>query len=453
VSRNQPITNKPPLSREEEADRALRNTEIGPGWAWGASAAFLCLIVAVPLMQLTMDMREGSGQPPSLLRVFKLLPSLRDVRSARTPGRMLALLPQEQAIRDYEDDLDANSVLTRWALPPMQVTLALAGAGNEQAYCGAEGWLFYRPDVDYVTGRGFLDPEVLRTRARKGEGQPVQPDPIPAIALFARQLKERGIELVVMPAPSKPMVQPEKLNPGFSSTQDALQNPSYSAFCDALRRNGVRLFDPTGVLIEAKRRTGRPQFLQTDTHWTPEAMELVADALARHIHASHLLPEIKPVAYQRRTETIENLGDIALMLKLPPGQTLYSSQRVSIHPVYGLDGAPWRPRKDADVLLMGDSYTGIYSLAGMGWGGGAGLAEQLCSSLQRPLDRIAINAGGSHATREQLLREMARGKDRLKGKRLVIWEFAMRDLMEGDWKLLSLPDARPSAAGTAPGIP
>jgi alginate O-acetyltransferase complex protein AlgJ len=76
----------------------------------------------------------------------------------------------------------------------------------------------------------------------------------------------------------------------------------------------------------------------------------------------------------------------------------------------------------------------------MGWGEGAGFAEQLSYHLRRPLDRIVINAGGSHTTRQQLRRELARGKDRLAGKRLVIWQFAMRDLMEGDWKLLPLPE-------------
>jgi alginate O-acetyltransferase complex protein AlgJ len=91
--------------------------------------------------------------------------------------------------------------------------------------------------------------------------------------------------------------------------------------------------------------------------------------------------------------------------------------------------------------LLGDSYSNIFSLSGMGWGNGAGFAERLSYRLKRPLDKIVINDGGSYTTREELLREYARGKDRLKGKRLVIWEFAMRDLADGDWKRLDLPQA------------
>ena len=35
------------------------------------------------------------------------------------------------------------------------VTAWLKG-GNEDAYCGRDGWLFYRRDIDSLTGRGFL---------------------------------------------------------------------------------------------------------------------------------------------------------------------------------------------------------------------------------------------------------------------------------------------------------
>ncbi len=445
MSLTQPILGKPSLSREEEADLALRNTTIGSDWAWILVLAFLSMIVSVPLLQFAVERSRNSSHPPQPVQVFSLLPSFRNLRAIRTPGDVLHLLPKEPAIRDYESDLENSSILTEWILPPMQAALSQWGVGNEQAYCGVGGCLFYRPDVNYLTDRGFLDPAVLKARRRKGEGAAIQPDPLPTLARFNQQLKERGIELIVMPAPSKPMIQPEQLSPAFSSRQAALQNESYKKFRDALRREGIRLFDPSEALIEAKRRTGQPQFLQTDTHWTPEAMERVAHELAWYIRSQNLLRDAGTVNYRRKNETPENQGDLALMLKLPPYQTLYVPQRVRIHPVQTSDGKAWRPRKDAEVLLLGDSYSNIYSLDGMGWGKGAGFAEQLSYDLKRPLDRIVINDGGSYSTREQLLRENARGKDRLKGKRLVIWEFAMRDLIEGDWKRLDFPAARESA--------
>jgi hypothetical protein len=56
------------------------------------------------------------------------------------------------------------------------------------------------------------------------------------------------------------------------------------------------------------------------------------------------------------------------------------------------------------------------------------------------------NSDASFATREILSNELARGRDRLAGKKLVIWEFAARELSFGNWKLLDLKlgEAKPS---------
>jgi alginate O-acetyltransferase complex protein AlgJ len=45
-----------------------------------------------------------------------------------------------------------------------------------------------------------------------------------------------------------------------------------------------------------------------------------------------------------------------------------------------------------------------------------------------------------------LSNELARGRDRLAGKKLVVWEFAARELSFGNWKLLDLKlgEAKPS---------
>jgi alginate O-acetyltransferase complex protein AlgJ len=145
------------------------------------------------------------------------------------------------------------------------------------------------------------------------------------------------------------------------------------------------------------------------------------------------------VAYQRRTVEVRQLGDIATMLKLPPGQQIYAPQRVEVKQVLTPSGGLWQPEPDAEILLLGDSFSNIYSLSGLGWGEAGGFAEQLSFALRRPLDCILVNAGGSYSTRQRLCQQMARGKDRLAGKRLVIWQFAMRDLLVGDWKLLDLP--------------
>jgi len=103
------------------------------------------------------------------------------------------------------------------------------------------------------------------------------------------------------------------------------------------------------------------------------------------------------------------------------------------------NGEPWQPTRGAPVLLLGDSFTNIYSMDALGWGTHGGLGALLSWQLGQPADVIAINAGGAHAARQALVADLARGNDRLAHTKVVIWQFATRELSFGDWKLLDLP--------------
>ena len=71
----------------------------------------------------------------------------------------------------------------------------------------------------------------------------------------------------------------------------------------------------------------------------------------------------------------------------------------------------------------------------MGWGKSAGLVEHLSAELLRPIDSIVINDGGAFATHQTLVQE----PDRLIGKRVLVYQFASRELFSGNWKVLSIP--------------
>jgi alginate O-acetyltransferase complex protein AlgJ len=160
-------------------------------------------------------------------------------------------------------------------------------------------------------------------------------------------------------------------------------------------------------------------------------MELVAERLVQQIRSRGLLPDAPPAGYRTEPQEVQHLGDIAVMLDLPDRQSLYPPETAVIRRVLAPDGAPWRPTRTADVLVLGDSFSNIFSLASMRWGDSAGLIEQVSYLLQRPVDRIVQNDEGAYATRAMLRRA---GDERLAGKRLVIWQFAARELAFGDWK-------------------
>lgn len=412
---------KAKLTREEVAMVELGQTTISPATSWLLVVSLLLSVVAVPVVEHAISF--ANGETPVAWRIFTTAPS-------------------ERAFFEFERDLEDSSVIGAAVLPRVQSLLVSVGAGNEQAYVGPDGWLFYRPGFDYVTGRGFLAPSVLRARRLGGKSwdQPPVPDPIAAIVSFRNQLAVRGIELLVMPTTVKPQLDPT----GRSGAADLpLQNPSYGAWLEAMQAANVRVFDPAAVLLSCEQ-----PFLKTDTHWTPEGMQAVAVALANELREQ--LSAVTEPIYQLQPSMHESLGDIATMMRLADEQTHFDSEQVLQYTVETVAGEPWQSDPSADVLVLGDSFSNIYSLASMGWGEHAGLVESLSLALQRPIDRITINDAGALQTRRALCDELRRGNDRLAGKKVVVWQFASRELAVGDWQILQLPEVAQEAVVRTP---
>ncbi len=449
-------------SREEIAQREIGRTDISAGHSWLMTISFLVTLVIPPTIQLCHELllSEKKGTPSSFA-LFRALPEVA-ATYRRAEGNVWnrVLVANRRllvSIEEYELQLQERSLLTQHWLGPTQKCLTkLAGLGNEKVYVGRDGWLFYRPDVDYLTGPGFLEPGVLHRRAIGGKQHrvPPQADPRPAIFEFHAQLARRGIRLILMPLPGKSAIHPEQLSSRFNDMREALENASFRRFKTEMETAGVLVFDPAPIMAHEKTASkNSSQFLRTDTHWTPDAMELVAERLTAFIERHCPLPPKPPIKFGERTREIANLGDTASMLHLPRNQTLFPLEKVKIREVVEPDGLKWKPDEGADVLLLGDSYTNIYSLPEMNWGVAAGLAERLSFALRRRLDRLARNDGGSHTVRQTLQQQLARGHDRLQGKRIVIWEFAVRELAFGDWKLLAMPERTPAPDGRPPASP
>ena len=431
------------FSREEAAEREIGRTSVRPFVRRFLVAALLLTLVAVPAAQYVHEAVRTRQLKPRALKFLSAFPAAGQA-FARADGIAGGVAAASASLRRdfkaFEKSLEDESLLVRHALPPVQEFAArFLGLGNEKVYLGREGWLFYRPDVDYVAGAGFLDPAVLRER---GRGSGIHPDPLPALVRFREDLAARGIRLLVVPVPVKPVIEPEHLSVRRRANGNPPQNPSFPQFLKELRQNGIDALDITPVLAADKAAGGPPCFLKTDTHWSPRTVERAAELVAAQ---TRLVPGARDSAFRRGpSKIVTNAGDLAVMLRLPPRSTLFPKETVEIHPVTEAGGAPCRNDPSAEILVLGDSFTNIYSGDDLGWGTGAGLAEQLSYALQRPVDCIAVNAGGASTARKTL----ALSPGRLAGKRLVVYEFAMRDLASGDWKVTPLVEPK---AEEAPG--
>ena len=409
-----------PAVSAEALRKGLIETHVSRLVAWEMIAAFLMIVYGVPAVQLGSELLER--QSPQVLALF-------------------SAAPVKQHLREWEETLCRVSIVKNLVQPVLQGALSDAGGfGNSQSVIGRDGWLYYRPGIDYVGGPGFLDELHFAARRRKMVKDlraPPQPDPRVAIREFSDQCTRMGARLIVVPIPDKAMLQPAELSRRLANDHSAAppNNPDFSRFVAELRADGIDVFDPTPATIGPDDKW----FLTQDTHWTPIWMWQVARDLAQYVRSRSELPEAISGRSQVEVETVRRVGDLVDMLKLPVLQDQFQPEQVEIRRVLDAQsGGPWRADPAAEVLLLGDSFTNIYSFAERGWGDSAGFAEQLSDALGLPLDRISRNDAGAYATRQMLSAEFAKGRNRLSGKKVVIWQFAMRELAVGDWKLIPL---------------
>ena len=297
--------------------------------------------------------------------------------------------------------------------------------------------MFYLPGLDYEVGPSVAEATTFDRAAQemvnKGTQASPQPDPRPALLALHRQSREAGIHLIVVPVPDKVMMQPAQLYSG-SGNPTALpvsNNVGYGQLAAEMRAAGVDWFDPAPQQV----RADDIRYLAQDTHWTPEYMDAVARDVAAHVQRTGLL-SAAPVPLRLVPQTVSRLGDLVDLLQLTKDQQLFAPQAVTTQQVIDeRSGGPVASDREAEVLLLGDSFTNIYSTQGMGWGTGAGFGQHLAYHLQRPIDVIAFN-GGAANVRTELARKP--NAARLGFKKVIVYQFAIRSLLEEHWEPVSM---------------
>ena len=398
--------------------------------AIGLSVLFSIGLLVIPII----DGFLGSWQEPAQKAregIPKVIGSLMGQR-VNTSSLMDANNAALAAIKSFETALEDSSALADVIRPPaLDALLRLGGAGSEEAYIGRDGWVFYRPDVDSL---------VMRQEKSNAAAQ--------GIVDFAAQLAARGVRLVVVPIPGKATIHPEKLSTGKTVFENPVASPIVADLADKVgeawkqrkAKDGTLApiaIDATSRIWERKLETGEDQFLKTDSHWTPGAMTSIAKSVAEEVLATGI--PVAPEELVAEGKEISSVGDTALMLELPASSPLRKAQSMTIEQIKTRDGNPWRANRVSPVLVLGDSYSNIYSADGLGWGGGAGFAEQLSLQLNHRVDKLARNDAGAKSAREMLAAEAFRNLGWLEGKKVVVWLMAAREFARGDWSSVELP--------------
>jgi hypothetical protein len=368
------------------------------------AAGFFAVIVAPGLIQLASEIR--SGEQPRALDIFIQPPTARNLHA-------------------YERSLETTSVVSNQLRPGVQYLewRFLADAG-EKVVVGRHGWLFYRPSVRYLTERETGAPE----------GEPV--DALRAIRSFRDQLQARGITLLVVPVPNKESIYPEML---ARRAEDAgvIVCEQTRRLLDQMDQDGIEHVDLFEVFRRAKQEERRSDlkrlYLAQDSHWSPEGARVAAIAVARRVLAQRTVNR-GDRAYGLRSVAVRRHGDLIEILRAPAIERALEPESLACLQVVEPDaGTLYRDATEAEVLIMGDSFLRIYE---QDEPGAAGFIAHVARELGQPLNSLVNDGGGSTLVRQELARRPAL----LKNKKLVIWEFAERDIRYGaeGWQIVPL---------------
>ena len=290
---------------------------------------------------------------------------------------------------------------------------------GSKAIAGSDGFLFFRQSIAYVLGGDLAKQHGDR-------------NPIPAIVGFKKLLAKHGVDFLFVPIPTKEEVFPDKTGaaPGDASLApfaSKVVNPFGRKFLLDLADKGVETLDLLPAFLAERKsgtRASEPLYQAQDTHWTARGLELAAKLVAKRIKR---FPWYKGVAAHRhafhtRDEPFTRHGD--LHSRLPEVERAkFAPETLVGHQVVNTNGTLYDDDPDSPIVVLGDSFTGVYELMDCEHGG---VSAHIAKEIGYPVDLVRSYGGGPNV-REKLLR---RGEGKLATKKLVIWMMTARDLFD-----------------------
>ncbi len=251
-------------------------------------------------------------------------------------------------------------------------------------------------------------------------------DPLPAIVDFHRQLKERGIELLLLPVPPKAAIYPDKL--GLANvTGPAASAPYLEEFYNQLRAHQIEVLDLSETFAQPPETERGAVYCKTDSHWSGTGVVFAAAAIAARVRSEVPAPMgLRDYAALWKDQTID--GDLRGLL--PRDVSRPPVENIAVRVISEkTNNAAVQPDANSPLLVMGDSHTLVFHefLAQR-----AGLIDQLAYEVGYAPDLIGTRGSGATAVRVSLYRRAKSDPNYLAKKKMVVWCFAAREFTETD---------------------
>ncbi len=269
-------------------------------------------------------------------------------------------------------------------------------------FMSQDKWLFTSEEKGYLLSEDIASADNERTYDLAFE----------CIKTFSDQLKAKGIDLIVIPAP----VKMEFVYGRFGLKAKVPPAILRKKFILRLLLNDVEAVDLEPAFRKAC-ENGGSIYRPDDSHWAPTAPEIAAqitaDILKRYSFADTAPKE--NFTHTRETVSLTVKKNIYDTLLKPLGYP--ESFKFEMDRVFDGQKQAYKDCEDSPILVYGDSWSWIYSEMS------AGFTAQLAADLSMPVSFKWQNSGGS-----LLPVLIKRRPELLKGRKILVWLFSSKFL-------------------------
>jgi alginate O-acetyltransferase complex protein AlgJ len=352
----------------------------------------------VPAFELSDEALRAKFVADSLAEAGEVVPVNRslDTSSAfrlETLASMEGSCPADAVTSKFRDALSAQ----------------LKKLPKEQNAWESGGMLWFRRNANYLL-------------ADKISGQDSLHNPLPRLLELKKYLDSENIQLLVVPIPVKEEIYADKLVPGTPA--DHCVNVNGREFIREMLTAGIDVLDLYPALMAA-RAGDEPlhySYQRYDTHWALPGMLAALEQLAARVtqYSWYASSGAQPGSLQMQETSTVREGD--LVAHLPDAEKpKFAADTLAAMKVFK-GSEPYKGGKNAPILLMGDSFTGVFESVDQKSGGpGSLLAYATGLDVQ-----VVTSWGGGPGVYHRMMKM----KKDMQSKRLVIYMMTARDFWQ-----------------------
>lgn len=280
---------------------------------------------------------------------------------------------------------------------------------KEQNAWESNGMLWFKRNANYLL-------------ADKISGQDSLHNPLPRLLELKKYLDSQNIQLLVVPVPVKEEIYADKIVAGTPA--DLCVNVNGREFFREMLAAGLDVLDLYPALMAARAGDEPPHYSyqRYDTHWALPGMLAAMEMLASRVtqYSWYASSGAQPGSLQMQEMTTVREGD--LVAHLPDAEKpKYTADTLSAMKIFK-GSNPYKGGKNAPILLMGDSFTGVFESVDQKSGGpGSLLAYATGLDVQ-----VVTSWGGGPGVYHRMMKMT---KD-MQSKRLVIYMMTARDFWQ-----------------------